>query len=139
MINEEIICAFSGLIPKEDEYVESSDELGDMPIDWTKITIQTRRENPDWSMLQAVKVAMVQQLEGQLDEKLGEDEKNVAKYSIRLQVEAQFASLEERMSPHLIEEQTTFVSDISKNDEIKGMYDQFLELLDLKEDEVKKE
>jgi hypothetical protein len=134
-MNEDIICAFSGIQPKEEEYVEAQDELGELPVAWSKVTIQTRRENPEWNMLQAVKVAMVQQLETQLGAELKEDERNIAKISIRLQVEAQFASLEDRMSQYLIDEQVTFISDISKNDDIKKMNDDLLELLDLKDDD----
>ena len=69
-MNEDIICAFSGIQPKEEEYVEAQDELGELPVGWSKVTIQTRRENPEWNMLQAVKVAMVQQLETQLGAEL---------------------------------------------------------------------
>lgn len=134
-MNEDIICAFSGIQPKEEEYVEAQDELGELPVGWSKVTIQTRRENQEWNMLQAVKVAMVQQLETQLGAELKEDERNIAKISIRLQVEAQFASLEDRMSQYLIDEQVTFISDISKNDDIKKMNDDLLELLDLKDDD----
>jgi len=134
-MNEEIICAFSGLQPKEEEYVQSQDELGELPIGWSKITIQTRKENPEWNMVQAVKGAMVQQLETQIDNNLGEDEKNIAKISIKLQVEAQFASLEDRISQFLVDERVAFISDPSSSKDIEELYNKLITDLDLEEDE----
>jgi len=133
-MNDEIICAFSGLRPKESDYIEAEDELEDTPIGWSKITIQTRVENPEWSMLQAVKMAMVQQLETQINSEASEDEKNIASISIKMQVEAQFASLEDRMSRFNIEERTTFVSNPQEDEEIKDMWEKFLSDLDLAEE-----
>ena len=134
-MNEDITCAFSGLQPKEDEYIDAQDELGELPIGWTKVTIQTRKENPQWGMLQAVKGAMVEQLSSQIDDNLKEEEKNIAKISIQLQVEAQFASLEDRIPPYIVDEQIAFISDVTKDEAIKKMNDELLELLDLKEDD----
>jgi len=136
MMNDDIFCAFSGLAPKEDEYIEGSDELGELPVNWTKITIQTRRENPDWLILQNVKQAMVQQLATQIDEGIEQEAKEIATLSIQLQVEAQFAALEDRYSRFVIEEVSTFVSDVTQNQEIKEMYDKLIQDLDLQEQEA---
>ncbi len=130
----EIICAFSGLAPKEEEYVESTDELSDTPVGWSKVTIQTRIENQEWAMLQVVKAAMVQQLETQIDDEVSEEEKSIAQMSIRMQVEAQFAALEDRIPQHLIEERTTYISDPTKDKDIKEMFDKLIEDLDLKDE-----
>ena len=134
-MNEDIICAFSGLQPKEEEYVDSQDELGELPIGWSKITIQTRKENPEWNMVQAVKGAMAQQLESQIDDSLGEDEKNIAKISIKLQIEAQFASLEDRMSQFLVDERVAFISDPSSSKDIEELYNKLITDLDLEEED----
>ena len=113
----------------------AQDELGELPIGWSKITIQTRKENPEWNMVQAVKGAMVQQLETQIDDSLGEDEKNVAKISIKLQVEAQFCSLEDRMSQFLVDERVAFIADPSSSKDIEELYNKLITDLDLEEDE----
>jgi len=130
----EIICAFSGLAPKEEEYVESADELSDTPVGWSKVTIQTRIENQEWTMLQVVKAAMVQQLETQIDDEVSEEEKSIAQMSIRMQVEAQFAALEDRIPQYLIEERTTYISDPTKDKDIREMFDKLIEDLDLKDE-----
>ena len=133
---EDITCAFSGKQPKEQEYIESPDELGEMPVGWTRVTLQTRKENPEWGMMQAVKMAMAQQLEDQIvGDSLGDNELNIAKISIKLQVEAQFAALEDRIPQYLVDERTTYISNPSGNDEMSEMYDKLLESLDLKEDD----
>ena len=133
MTNDEIFCAFSGIAPEESQYIDGNDELGDLPVNWTKITIQTRKTNPDWEILQNVKQAMVQQLASQIDTDIPEESQKIAEMSIGLQVEAQFAALEDRYSPFIIEEVSAFVSDVSQNEEIKSMYEKLLQDLDLVE------
>lgn len=131
----EIICAFSGIQPQEEEYVESQDELGEMPIGWSKVTIQTRKMNPEWNMLQAVKIAMAQQLESQIDESVSEQDRNIARISIKMQVDAQFCALEDRTPQFLVDERITYISDPEKSDDIKGAFDNLLKDLDLEEEE----
>ena len=130
-MTDEIICAFSGLRPKESEYIESDDELEDLPEGWSKITIQTRKENPEWKILQAVKMAMTLQLEAQIGESATIEETDIAKISIRMQVEAQFSSLEDRIPRFNIEERTTFISDPNQDNAIQEMFNKFLSDLDL--------
>ena len=134
IMNHEYICALSGKQAQENTLIDGGDELGDIPLNWTKITIQTRKINPDYQMLQLVKSAMVAQLNTQIDPKASQDEQNIAKISIRMQVDAQFAALEDRMTPFLIEEIQTFISDPSADTQLQDAWLSLLENLDLAEE-----
>ena len=62
MNNEYYTCALSGITPKEEESpVQSQDELEDLPVGWSKITIQTRIPNPHYTNIQKIKKDLVEE------------------------------------------------------------------------------
>ena len=82
-------CALSGLVAPGG--VESdTDGLGDLPIGWTKITVQRRRVNPAWMMIQQVKEAMVENVRKQM----APDIWATQGMAVAVQVEAQLHGLE---------------------------------------------
>jgi len=135
MNTDDYICALSGLAPKEDDYVDGGDELDDLPMGWSRVTIQTRRANPKYELLLAVKSVMRDQLEAQIKEDIPDEQRNLAKASIELQVDAQFAAIAPEIPPFLIEERITYISDVKKDKELETAWTGILKELDLIEEE----
>ena len=133
MQQDEYICGLSGITPIASEYVEGNDELEDLPIGWTKITIQTRVANPRYQLLQTTKEAMRQQAESAIQEESTDEEKAIAKASIALQVDAHYAAIAAEIPPFLIEESVTYVSDVESNEELKSEWEKWLKTVDLTE------
>lgn len=96
MSTVEYECALTGVVEPggQVEKGEKADGLEDLPVGWTKITIQRRTFNPKWLMIQQVKEAMIEGLLSQLPEEV----QQLQKYAVVLQVEAQFHALEQATS-----------------------------------------
>ena len=67
-----------------------TDGLGDLPVGWTKITVQRRQYNPQWLLLQQVKEAM---MAGSLQQ-LPPEMREAQAAAIELQVTATFYAME---------------------------------------------
>ena len=80
---------------------------------------------------------MADQLSQQIADDASAEEKEIARRSIYLQIEAQFASLEQRddFSTYLMDETTIYVSDTNKDKDIKDAWTQILAQLDLAEED----
>ena len=99
MFNEDYYCVLSGVSPKnigEDE----GDDFADLPNGWLKITIQRRYENSDWVHIQEIKKAAVDQMLAQIPEQ----DRELVKRSIELQVDAQYCVLEEKIGRYIVDE-----------------------------------
>ena len=106
----EVYCAFTGAIPDEadvplDHPLEDED-LSDLPVGWTRISVQTREANPDWEMISAVEESMVKQVV----DGLPKAQRKAAIPAIRVQVAAQFAALKAQTAPYVIQTATFHVS-----------------------------
>lgn len=106
----DVYCAFTGSIPDEadlplDHPLEDED-LSDLPVGWTRISVQTREANPEWEMILAVEESMVKQIV----EGLPKAQRKAAIPAIRVQVAAQFAALKAQTVPYLIQTATFHVS-----------------------------
>jgi DNA-binding transcriptional regulator WhiA len=99
-------CAISGLTAEAVEE-ESEDSLSDMPVGWTKITIQTRQINAKWSQIQELKEAMTEGLLQQVPEEYRELQRPLT----ALQVEATLHSLEADTPMYETIEDVVYVSD----------------------------
>jgi hypothetical protein len=74
----EYVCALSGVEADEDDLVESTDDdLSDLPVGWTKITVQRRLISPRWLEVQDAKKRWAAEMtqRGFKDPKLLEDMK----------------------------------------------------------------
>ncbi len=100
-------CAMTGVVePGGTE--DNSDELGDLPVGWTKIRMTRRQYNPKWVLIQQVKEAMVDGLVAQFPPEVQE----VQRYAVYIQVEAQFHSLEQATPVYLPDvDDTVYISD----------------------------
>ena len=82
-------CALSGLT-EEAGPKSASDGLEDLPVGWTKITMTRRKYNMKYLAIQQVKEATVEGLLSQFPEEVRE----LQRYVVQLQVEAQMKALE---------------------------------------------
>jgi hypothetical protein len=100
-------CAISGITEEPAEKFEA-DDLDDMPVGWTKITMTRRQVNPKWLAIQQVKEASVEGLLSQFPEEVRE----VQRFVVEIQVEAQLKALEMDTPMFLSDvEDVVFVSD----------------------------
>ena len=90
-LNEIFTCALSGVEAAEDEVLpdDYADELGLMPAGWTRITVERRLPNPEYTEVQQVMAGMVETTLQQV----AEGDRPQARRPITLQVAAQFAAL----------------------------------------------
>jgi hypothetical protein len=103
----EYVCALSGVEAEDDDLViGGADEVADLPVGWTKITIQRRVVNPRWTEVQQGKAAMVEVTLMQIPEEAREQMRPL----IALQVDAQFAALEANTEEFGTEEEVVFVA-----------------------------
>jgi hypothetical protein len=88
----EYVCALSGNEPDEEEILSprDSDELGTMPLNWTRVTLERRLLNSRWIEIQQAKGALVEAALSNVPEENHE----VVRPMISLQIDAQFAALE---------------------------------------------
>jgi len=98
----DIYCAFTGNIPDDadlplDHPLEDED-LSDLPVGWTRVTVQSRETNPEWETILAVEEAMVKQvMDG-----VPKGQRKGATPGVRVQVAAQLAALKAATPPYSI-------------------------------------
>ena len=107
--NDLFVCSLSGVEAPDTDILpdDLADELGVMPVGWTRIVIERRLPNPDWQEVQQVKAMMVEAATQQLPKKQQVPE---AIRALQIQIAAQYASLEERMSPFFNMKEVIFVA-----------------------------
>lgn len=91
-------CAMSGIV-EEGSPKSDSDGLGELPAGWTKVTFQRRQYNPKWIAIQQVKEATVDALLQQFPEEV----RDVQRYVVQIQVEAQLHSLEKDTPMYILD------------------------------------
>ena len=102
----EYVCTISGVEADEEDLVEGSDDLGDMPVGWTKITVQRRLYNPRWLEVRQAKEALVEVTLAQLPEEARDQMRPL----VSIQVDAQFAALEASIEEFVLDEEEIFVA-----------------------------
>ena len=92
--NDLFVCSLSGVEASEIEVLpdDLADDLGLLPVGWTRLVIERRLPNPDWQEVQQVKHMMVEAARQQLPE---DQQVPEAIRALQIQVAAQYASLEE--------------------------------------------
>jgi hypothetical protein len=102
----EYVCALSGVEADENDLVEGGDDLGDLPVGWTKITVQRRLLNPRWYEVQQAKAALVEVTLAQIPEEAREQMRPL----ITVQVDAQFAALETSIDEYVVDSDEVYVA-----------------------------
>lgn len=107
--NDLFVCSLSGVEAADQDVLpdDLADELGLLPVGWTRIVIERRLPNQDWHEIQQVKAMMVEAATQQLpkDQRVPE-----AIRALKIQIAAQYASLEEKMSPFVNMKEVIFVA-----------------------------
>ena len=123
-------CVFSGKSPTENQSdVDDDDEIGDLPLGWMRIALQHRAPNPKWSLIQHIKSAAVTQIISDME--IPEGDLEEIRPAIEIQIEAQYAILEERTPKYIITEEVVCVSDPTHDDQVKKALKNLYEMLDL--------
>jgi len=123
-VNYEYECAMTGLT-QEGGVADDSDNLGDLPVGWTRVQMTRRAYNPRWIMIQQVKEAMVNDMLRQVPAEMQEIQRLV----IAVQVDAQFHPLESDTPVFLPDvDDVVYLSD---SGEIQGSIDELRDLLGL--------
>lgn len=120
-------CALSGLTQEgleEINGIADEDDLGDLPVGWTRIMIQRRVHNPKWLMIQQVKNMAIQGLLSQVPAEMREAQA----WALSLQVEAQFFQLESATPQFITVEDIAF---LSNNEEVLEPYNEIRDSLGL--------
>lgn len=110
MAYNEIYCAFTGALPDDADlpadHPLEDEELTDLPVGWTRVTLQTRGPNPEWETINAVEAAMIQQvMEG-----LPKAQRREARIGVKIQIAAQFAALRAQTAPYLVQTETVHIA-----------------------------
>jgi hypothetical protein len=107
--NDLFVCSLSGVEASEIEVLpdDLADDLGLLPVGWTRLVIERRLPNPDWQEVQQVKHMMVEAARQQLPE---DQQVPEAIRALQIQVAAQYASLEERMNPFVNMKEVLFIA-----------------------------
>lgn len=95
---EEIMCAISGLPAPESDL--------EIPEGWIRVTVERQFINPKWAALQIVKQGLVQQTLASIEE----DKREAHLLAVQIQVEAQYALLEDRTEQFFTEVEEVFIS-----------------------------
>lgn len=107
--NDLFVCSLSGVEAGEQDVLpdDLADELGLLPVGWTRIVIERRLPNQDWNKIQQVKAMLVEAAVQQLpeDQRVAE-----AIQAIQIQIAAQYAALEKEMSPFVNMKEVIFVA-----------------------------
>lgn len=127
----EYVCALSGAEADEEDLVEDADdELSDLPVGWTKITVQRRMLNARWLEVQQAKEALVEVTLAQIPEEAREQMRPL----ITVQVDAQFAALEATIEEYTVEEEEVFVAPPESDKALAAEYFEIRERLGLSND-----
>lgn len=112
-----VVCSISGVtLNADDEAVleefTPKDEAPELPVGWTRITVETRSINPAYEAIALVKASMVQQILAQFPVEQRDDLED----SIAIQIDAQFAALESlpRNVPTQLTRAVVFVAPVDR-------------------------
>jgi len=135
MYDHPFICSLSGVTAPETD-IEEAQGFGDgTPDGWVKITIQRHFINPKWGAIQQVKAGLF----NQLLEQIPEEDREVAAINVALQIEAQYASLEDQTDKFITEEEDIFIAPPESDSAIFTEYNKLRALMGLEAEEMPSE
>jgi len=120
-MNEEIYCAISG--------IPAPETPSEIPEGWVKVTIERQYVNPKWMGIQVVKQSLMQQTLDQLPD----EEKEQHMMMVQIQVEAQYALLEDRTEPFFSHVEEIYISNPEENEGVAQVWNEVSEALGLDE------
>jgi len=121
------LCALSGEESDPETLVLNDDPLGEFPEGWSRITIERRQPNPRFVEIQSVKRALVSAALSQMPE-----EAQGQMYPlVAMQIDAQFAALEELTPEYMIVREVVHVGDFANSRVLATEYSNLRETLGL--------
>ena len=121
MFNTQYVCALSGIRATEDEI----DQDGEFPDGWIEVKLTRRFINPKWDAIQFVKQGLITQYLQNIPEAAREEQL----MAIALQVEAQFAALENETDKFDEEDETLYIANPETNPQLAKEYERFRKML----------
>ena len=125
----DIFCALSGVMPGETEIIDDHED--DLPLGWTRVIIQSRHVNQDWVAVQEVKKASLEQLWETNKGEIPEDHHEAAQRAFRIQIDANYAALENRIPKFREEEEVAYIASTHNNPQLLEEYNKLMEMLDI--------
>ena len=111
-------CAISG-ITTEASLEHEKDGLGTLPPGWTRLTVERREVNMKWVAIRDLKIAMIENILKQYPE----EQREIQRLAITLQVEAQLAALESITPPYVSSKEVVYLAPRDAAPEIKRVID----------------
>jgi hypothetical protein len=110
MPTNDVYCAITGVLPDDGDYVAEhpleDEDLSELPVGWTRVTVQTRTPSPAWQEIVGVEEAMVAQvLDG-----VPKGQRKAATVGVRVQVAAQLAALKAQTAPYVIDTDVFYIA-----------------------------
>jgi hypothetical protein len=118
-------CALSGELADKSDLV--ADEDDDMPVGWTRVTLERRLINPEWLDVQNVKSTLIEAALMQVPE-----ESRGAMFPLVMrQIEAQFAALEDRLGQYETVTEVVYIAPVESDEQLASEYNEIRERLGL--------
>lgn len=117
-------CALSGEV--------GDDEMGEMPLGWTTITLERKLPNPEWMEIQQAKAALVEATLAQMPEEARE----IMRPLVAIQIRAQFAALEADTDEFEMTTEVVHISSPERDAQVMSAYNEIRERLGLAELEM---
>jgi hypothetical protein len=109
---DEILCAITGMAPSENELENAEDGI---PEGWIKLIAERKFINPKWEAIQMVKQGLMQQTLATIPEK---DRENQL-INVAIQVEAQFALLEDQTDQYFTISEEVLIAPPESNEYVQ--------------------
>jgi len=107
MPSTEYVCSLSGVEAEDDDILDdATDDLGAMPVGWTRVTFQRRLMNPRWEEIQQGKEILIATAVGQVPE----ENREAARVLVTLQIDAQFVALETATERYVTYDEVIYVA-----------------------------
>lgn len=125
-MSSDFVCALSGIKAKENELLEMDD--GEYPEGWVELKFTRRYISPKWEAIQYVKQGLV----AQYLQNIPEEQRDEQLMALSIQVDAQFAALEDMTNKWEEDTQTLYISNPDNNDALMAEYNKLRKSLGLK-------
>ena len=101
-----------------------ADGLDDLPLGWTAITVRRRVANQQYILLSQVKSALMEGMISQIPAGIPDNYRQGQEITIKIQVDAQFHSIELNTPQYITEEETIFISPVEGNEDVLEAYNE---------------
>lgn len=126
-MNDDIFCAISG--------IPAPETMTEIPTGWIKVTIERQYVNPKYMAIQVVKQGLIQQTL----EDMPPEEREKHLMMVQIQVDAQYALLEDRTEPFFTHTEEVYISNPEENEGVLEVWSEVVDALGLEPDEEESE